>query len=337
MTDELFGRRLPTQIAEYPELRNFQECVDIAPHLQKRQGNDFEQYLQNLFTSSASSSGETKLRHLRQLAAIRYYLKHLLIRFSTEWKSRTTDSNYRTLINDLEPIQRASGERVIFVTFNYDTLLEDRLQQALPNIKIRSVDDYVSSDWPIFKLHGSVNWGRVINTQSLIMAGVDVVGDTLSKMPLLDLDRLLISKSPLEVSDGFAFDPGGSGLASVTPGSPLRLVLFPALAIPMLNKDDFELPRDQLNMLTKMIPHVSKVVSIGWRGAEDKFLDLLSKHLRRDTDVLAVSRDSNGANKVIERFGKARVPMKRHEIATGGFTSSLAQIAQFVSKGPPAT
>lgn len=46
---------------------------------------------------------------------------------------------------------------VFFVTLNYDTLLDRRLNVHHP---LRTADDYISDDknWSLIKLHGSVNW-----------------------------------------------------------------------------------------------------------------------------------------------------------------------------------
>jgi hypothetical protein len=43
----------------------------------------------------------------------------------------------------------------------------------------------------------------------------------------------------------------------------------------------FECPTDHIGTLESYIPRVSKIITIGWRRAEQHFLKLLAKHLAR--------------------------------------------------------
>src|SRR5712692_5881237 len=118
LADELFNRRFEDQ------LQLFKECLDVVPHLQKREGTNVELFLQKMQETSSTDSTT-----LKQLVAIRYYLQRMLTIWVNGWNSVTKGvSNYRTLINDIRPLQEASKEKVCLVTFNYDTLLEDALQ-----------------------------------------------------------------------------------------------------------------------------------------------------------------------------------------------------------------
>src|SRR5262249_6814804 len=54
---------------------------------------------------------------------------------------------------------------------------------------------------------------------------------------------------------------------------------YPALTIPVQNKTDFECPAEHLDALKAMLPQVTKIVIIGWRGMETHFLALLRDNL----------------------------------------------------------
>jgi hypothetical protein len=65
--------------------------------------------------------------------------------------------------------------------------------------------------------------------------------------------------------------------------------LFPAIAIPVSEKSTFECPRSHLGELERLIPKVTKILTIGWRGAEKHFLDMLSKGLANSRGVKIVT------------------------------------------------
>ncbi len=302
LASELFNPRFRDQ------LKLFDEILDVVPHLQEKQGTNVELFLQDMASSKEPAT-------VKQLVAIRYYLQHMLTICVNEWNKESDGvSNYRALINDIRPFQKASNEKVCLVTFNYDTLLEDAIQKVTGlNVTFRSIPDYISTDWPIFKLHGSVNWGRVLKAYMPEVA----------KMNTIQRARAIIDKWPLDVSDTYAFDSGGTGLATVTPIPAGAMLLFPAIAIPLQNKDQFELPRDHENQLAEMLPSISKVLVVGWRGAENRFLQMLKTGLGGDTEFMVVSSEKESADQVINRISNAGVHIKNSDTANGGFTSAL--------------
>ena len=66
--------------------------------------------------------------------------------------------------------------------------------------------------------------------------------------------------------------------------------LFPALAIPVEAKQEYECPDDHLQALNECLPKITKLLVIGWRASEDQFLDLLVKNLQKDVRVVAPGR-----------------------------------------------
>jgi hypothetical protein len=96
--------------------------------------------------------------------------------------------------------------------------------------------------------------------------------------------------------------------------------VFPALAIPLVTKLDFECPRAHRELLHECIPLVSKILVIGWRGAEKHFLTLLSAlDGSRRIPGLVVAGDRGRASEVIVGLARAsdRVTWSASE---GGFS-----------------
>jgi hypothetical protein len=112
------------------------------------------------------------------------------------------------------------------------------------------MDDYTRSpaSFRLFKLHGSVNWGRQLENR--------------------------FPNTELQPSDHFVVcDPS-------TMRSPdIGHTLFPAIAIPVEKKSTFECPQSMLEELANLLPRVSKILVIGWRATEKRFLDMLGNRL----------------------------------------------------------
>jgi hypothetical protein len=83
--------------------------------------------------------------------------------------------------------------------------------------------------------------------------------------------------------------------------------LYPALAIPVIQKDDtsFACPSHHLNTLKSVIPRVRKLLVIGWRGQEEHFLSLWEKsNVER---IVIVSRTVDGADATIHALQLADI------------------------------
>ena len=238
----------------------------------------------------------------RATLAIRLFLQRMLTECQDRWSEIGTANvtNYGAL---LAQIAVAGVRAACFVTFNYDTLLE----QSLPAIgfRIDRLDAYVTH--PAFKLikpHGSLSWAHGITSQS---------GALLS--PQLAV-RWLIDHAPeIQPQSEFQFmltpELGATGAG---------VALWPALALPVATKSDFECPPDHLDVLKACLPQVTRVLTIGWRGAEQHFLPLLAEHLRADRG-LVVGKDQAEAQTICAGFKRAGLP--GWSAANAGFTESL--------------
>jgi hypothetical protein len=94
--------------------------------------------------------------------------------------------------------------------------------------------------------------------------------------------------------------------AMVTTKYDKRIALFPALAIPVLNKSQFECPAAHVAALVDLLPHVDKLLVIGWRATETPFLTLLSKHLT-SARCLVVAESYEAAKDTVHNMSKAGV------------------------------
>src|SRR2546422_9217433 len=68
--------------------------------------------------------------------------------------------------------------------------------------------------------------------------------------------------------------PGQHLVSSGDPGILEGHYTYPAIALPVETKNEFEFPDAHLKKLRDVIPEVTRVLIIGWRGTEEHFLKL---------------------------------------------------------------
>lgn len=284
LANRLFDHR--PQFAEV--MGRFPECKPLIPHL-RRAGVAVEQELARFQSEADSCPGGYS-----QLAAIRYYLRVAIWECQIRWtRVHAGVTNYLTFLDELERWRSQNNESICFVTFNYDTMLEEAMQQRLGLYPL-TMDSYCSwTNYSLFKLHGSVNWGRVVH-------GMRSEGH----QPVYFFEQL-IRNSGRELS------PAALGayhlcdlLMSPIPNA--GEVLYPALSIPLHQKDEFSCPKNHVTAMEQMLPKVTKMITIGWRGAEEEFLRTLKSArtvptagFKRCIRLLAVTASEQGVEETV--------------------------------------
>jgi hypothetical protein len=96
--------------------------------------------------------------------------------------------------------------------------------------------------------------------------------------------------------------------------------LFPAIAIPVETKSDFECPQDHLEALKVAIPSVDRLLFVGWRASEGHFLEMLSAGLRKGLSAMVVSGSPGDARETVDNLERYGIECN-FEIHEEGFTS----------------
>lgn len=285
-------------------ISRFPRCQPIIPYLRKPTNRTVEQVLEEL----QSEADKYPERHC-QLAAIRYYLHFMLWGCQQGWNIVASGvTNYKTLLDQIEH-RRKPDEPVCLVTFNYDTMLEEALSSR--GIQIGDLSSYLASEFRLIKLHGSVNWARE----------VDQPGEKFGLRPNENANNVaqkLIDNAPdLRISQRYrTVNNYPMGISEGVP-------LFPAIAIPVETKRDFECPSQHIEALTALIPEVTKLLVIGWRATEQPFLKLLSENLGRNLQVMVVAESDFAARETINNLKRA-VVNGNYRPAGGGFSLFIA-------------
>jgi hypothetical protein len=246
----------------------------------------------------------------RELAAIRYYLHLALWQCQRRWYSRHRGiTNYATLLREIERWRFESKEQVCYVTFNYDTMVEDAMWQVL-GFEIRDLSGYASlKNYSLIKLHGSVNWGRELD-------GIENPGN-------YDCLRLIAEAADLKVSGRYRL-VGDYPMLRDGP-----LLVTPALAIPVDKKDEFSCPDTHVKALAGLLPNVTKTLVIGWRATETKFLQMLNSRLTglgKPLDLMIVSGDLKGADETFRNLMRVGLRCSRQTRIKNGFTGLVHEV-----------
>lgn len=285
-------------------IERFPDCQPIVPRLRSLTNETLEAALEDLQTQS-----EAYVRGRRQLAAVGCYLHQVIAGSENGWRGVAKGvTNYKRLLDQIE--RTHPKEQVCLVTFNYDTLLEDALRQF--DLPITSIDDYTKKHpfYRVFKLHGSTNWAREVETTAHIEMGPNI--DSIFAQLIEQLEEI-------RITDTYVFSPNDpAGLVRSKP-------TFPAIAIPVERKHEFECPQHMLDQLVELLPKITKILVIGWRATEAHFLDLLNKHLQwgRNPYVCIVSADQAEAEQTGARI-RAAVPFSSFNAEpAAGFTAFM--------------
>jgi SIR2-like protein len=256
LANELFENRpvFAEAIARLPE------CQPIVQRLRSLKGESLEAALQDL-----QAKAKDYPRGLQQLAAVRYYLQYILWQCSNAWRDVAKGvTNYKTLLDQIERANK-KNEPVCLVTFNYDTLLEDALSDF--GLPIEDFSDYTKKHpfYRVFKVHGSVNWARIVENEIQSQNPTHAWSVT---------HEWIQRAAELRITDNYVLSTDYP--TAVVGGRPA----FPAIAIPVEKEKNFECPPNLIEELKGLLPQTSKALAIGWRATEEHFLYLLKTHLQ---------------------------------------------------------
>ena len=284
-------------------LERFPACQTIVPYL--RPASDGAPLnVERVLTELDEEASQYAERH-RQLAAVRFYLRYGLRHCQQHWLTGAAGvTNYKTLLDQIR-MHLPRYQRVCFVTFNYDTLLEHALNGI--GRQFDTIDHYVvDPTLSVIKIHGSVDWWRRVRSQAPWQMNAD---------PTSIANEVIARAHLLEISSEYVVDR-----ADFVAGWPQEPPMYPAIAIPLERKRDFECPDTHIRVLQDALPHVRRILFIGWRANDVPFLDLIRPSLAgRQVDAYVVAAGNNETRDVVNRLKEAGVAIANFFL-DGGFS-----------------
>ena len=189
-------------------------------------------------------------------------------------------------------------DEVLFLTLNYDTLLEIPLAKNF-GIDFSEETHYINQNgWSLVKLHGSTNWYRSFPFQTQ-NASDDEYFKMLKTIPL-----------PLPLQNNFILiNMSGYGNKYIG-NSPV----YPAITVPVDGKYDINCPKAHEEKAKDFLTNCHNYLIIGTSGKDQDLLDLLKNHAKGGK-VLAVGKEEKMINKTRENFMLA-VPQFQNNFST---------------------
>jgi len=295
LADQLFDARFG------PYIQQFRQMHAVVPDLQNPAGG-VETVLEKF-----QSEAPTYPRRLNQLAAIRYYLQSMLSNCQRNWENYTRGvTNYKALLDQID--HRVKGVKVL-VSFNYDTLLEDALESTI-GLKINGMSGYLSSDYLVAKLHGSINWVHRVIGPAIDLNGMEteIASRIIDKAPQLDVNP------SIDLASHYPLARWGND------------ALIPALSVPVATKSVYECPPEQQQALTDALPDVDKVLVIGWKAGEKRFLESMAERMKRNVRIMIVSSSEGKASELVIKLQSSLGPtgmLAHYTVGKRGFSHAI--------------
>lgn len=267
--------------------------------------SDIEEYFQELWDFANENQDDLTLS---KIINTQYFFQKLFLEISNNY-SKIGDSNYDVISNFAYKYSKQKNKDVIFVSFNYDLLLENALERTL-NIKFESIDDYLKHGIKFIKPHGSCNWFKnfknVIGRGSVFEKTGRNNDEFINNMYENNLSNEVIKKG---LEDEFVLRHEFNTKDKFG---------LPQLLIPLKNKDDFILPPNHFEYLSKFLKEVTEILIIGWKGTEEKFKNLLNVSLGdKNVEITVINNgDSTIAKEMAEALPNSKIISYPYKLTT---------------------
>lgn len=273
LTSDIFQGR-----GEYGPILNKYPLVQvIASEIEWRLGQEGLEQVLRTFEEQLAKGEATPVT--RQFLQIPLYLNDLFGEVSTHFT--TQPDEYNILVNHV----LTKMDEALFLTLNYDTLLEKPLS-VIFGIDFSDEAHYINKDWTLAKLHGSTNWYRRFTSVPIEGAGDQEYLQMLRTQPI-----------PLDLENKFTLVeiPGHQKIFID------NIPVYPAITVPVDGKYQINCPNSILEKTKNFLAGCSNYLIVGTSGQDQDLLDILKNHARGGK-VLIVGRDEESTNKTRKRF-----------------------------------
>lgn len=298
----------------YPDVQPLLSYLQLR--LERRKPTENEpQTLEDALAEYLARPGANTKYHV---AAMRFYLRDLLWRAgSSVLQANGGITNYTPLVSRCYEWAEGRDRHACMISFNYDTLLESACVGQFGRLGFHPADlaSYIDNRYmSVLKPHGSVLWAwryPVDGVQGGYAPNIVGYGEPDS------IDRSVVFAA------GAPQDSVPITLQAELGERVLSRPALPALALPVTNKTSLVWPAEQDDYFTRVIPNGSfgRVLIIGWRAAEDHFLQLLGRLIIPEAQFLVVTGSDEDADETAGRVVHYAVQGTRRVTGPRAFTT----------------
>ena len=280
---------------------------DLRRRLDDRDNADLALTLERALANYPQVQAEVIPEVKRHMLAVRFYLRDLLwavTDYMTAPQLTGGITNHLTLLRAAMAWRSRGHRDVVFVSFNYDLLLEHAIGRW-STFNLTDITSYLADPLlSVLKPHGSVQWHWTSEhreySSSLHEHGLKSIELAMSEANLEDMELRCLSPPP--------HSPHSTSLSN-------RRFHVPALALPVDDKSEFIWPDEQANRFRALQGSVSRLLTVGWRAMEPHFLDLLQPVLRNDAKVVVTAGGRNGPDEADEAQDRLQAATHRNSTA----------------------
>lgn len=275
LVTELFDDRFEAILRDYPLAQT--AAAEIRKARAKSDPRSLEQFIAERYRDGGRPNDK------RIFYSLTYYLQHVLWEVSTSYTHYA--DNYDLLVRTLEDF-----EHVIYITLNYDTLLDQRLEVLGP-VHLGQLEAYINHPrFSLIKLHGSVNWAHPLLTPGI---GRKVETNPPSELEWRENDgEMHIAPTRGDLKE--------SRFRSTPPPHHF----MPALSVPLGADDLISCPQAHVEFLYNQIDMASGVdlLVIGYSAFDREVIKVFGQSLTKVRSMYVVNRDGHAAQDVANRF-----------------------------------
>jgi hypothetical protein len=280
-----------------------------------------------LATVDSAVSLETQLReryrdseyeHDRRIfRGVLPYLQDLL--YTISHKFTDFPQNYEVLVTKLLRLKE-----VVFVSLNYDLFLDNTLLAVNPDKSAMSWYIRDEHKWSLIKLHGSVDWGRELQSGRVAR-----------------LKDFTAPEDDARLAREISLRRGGTldeirGIAShLSPSMPSQ-AYFPALAVPVGQADELVCPPEHVDFLKQRLAETQAkhVLVIGYSGLDQEVVSLIRESGGGVKTLTVVDRNGQANYDVVGRLAAQGIRARDTEQSSGGFNEWIhnGELDMFVKR-----
>lgn len=305
LTNNIFNAgRIPNNIlTQYPLALVLSSDI-VRKIKQNKNGIGLEQILKQ-YQETIEKNGQDFIR--RQFLQIPLYLNNLFGEVGENFTKRPDE--YNILVN----LVLDKVDKVLFLTTNYDTLLEIPLGNIF-DFDFANEDQYINDKWSLVKIHGSTNWYRRFRQFSL--------PPELNEASYLKM--LANTSYPLQLEDQITVLSRPSFKNRFMSNIPL----YPVITVPVDGKYEINCPTKHKEKAEEFISDCENYLIIGSSGKDADLLELISKNTKK-ANFLIVGRNAQSVKLVQDNFQKGLSSIKESNFdvyfSENGFSDFIAK------------